>query len=359
MRNFLTQQRTRPEIRIFVPPFGLGMQRFAIVAAGLTLALLWINAVWKGIWDWLLISGWFALILGLWLAHGIPDKLEYTLDRLANRGALAVTPERLYSFKQELETRVVKYWALGGGSTVALAILMAFVFAFPGREIYLRIPLTLAEMLGGYIAGCYLGRMACYGTLGSSLKSTGMELWVIAGHPDSVGGLKPVGDFYFYQAMVVAIPAIFLAIWLLLIPLPYFHLLYYHWQRAYAGLLALAIVFEMLAFLIPLRSFHCEMERQKRILLQEADKLSPEIAEIQRKLAEGQPGDEAKVLRDSLADKTARYWAIEQLPAWPIDLRTKGLFSLNTVALLLPLISEYTGLSKQWAEFLKTMLGAA
>ena len=159
--------------------------------------------------------------------------------------------------------------------------------------------------------------------------------------------------------MVVAIPAIFLAIWLLLIPLPYFHPLYHHWQRVYAGLLALAIVFEMLAFLIPLRSFHCEMERQKRILLQEADKLSPEIAEIQRKLAEGQPGNEAKALRDSLADKIARYWAIEQLPAWPIDLRTKGLFSLNTVALLLPLISEYTGLSKQWAEFLKTMLEAA
>jgi len=342
-----------------MPPLGPGMQRFAIAVAGSTLPLLWINAVWKGIWDWLLISGWFALIAGLWLAHGVPDKLEDTLDRLANRGALAVTPERLYSFKQELETRLVKYWALGAGSIVALSILIAFAFAFPGREIYFRIPLILAEMLGGYIAGCYLGRMACYGTLGSSLKKAGIELRVIAGHPDSVGGLKPVGNFYFHQAMVVAIPAIFLATWLLLIPLPYFHPFYHHWQRAYAGLLALAIVSEMLAFLIPLKSFHLEMERHKRILSQEADKLAPEIAEIQRRLAEGQPGDEAKALKDSLADKTARYWAIEQLPAWPIDLRTKRLFSLSNIALLLPLISEYTGLSKQWAEFLKAMLEAA
>jgi hypothetical protein len=213
MKNFLTQQRTGPEIRIFVPPFGLGMQRFAIAMAGLTLALLWINTMWEGICDWLLISGWFALIAGLLLAHDVPDKLEYILDRLANRGALAVTPKQLHSFKQELETRVVKYWALGGGSTIAFAILVAFAFAFPGREIYFKIPLVLAEMLGGYIAGCYLGRMACYGTLGASLKSTGIELRIIAGHPDSVGGLKPIGDLYFYQAMVVAIPAMFLAIW--------------------------------------------------------------------------------------------------------------------------------------------------
>jgi hypothetical protein len=334
------------------------MQRFTIAIAGLTLALLWINAIWKGIWDWLLISGWFALITGLLLAHNVPDKLEHMLDRLANREALAVTPEQLHSFKQELETRVQKYWALGGASTVALAILVAFAFAFPGRQVYFKIPLILAEMLGGYIAGCYLGRMACYGTLGSWLKSAGIELRVIPGHPDSVGGLKPIGDLYFYQAMVVAIPAMFLAIWLLLIPLPYFHPLYHHWQRAYAGLLALTILFEMLAFLMPLRSFHREMERQKRILLREADKLAPEIAEIQRKLAEDQPADETKALKDSLADKTARYWAIEQLPAWPIDLKTKRLFRLNNVALLLPLIAEYTGLSKQWAEFLKTMLGA-
>jgi hypothetical protein len=219
------------------------MQRFTIAIAGLTLALLWINAIWKGIWDWLLISGWFALITGLLLAHNVPDKLEHMLDRLANREALAVTPEQLHSFKQELETRVQKYWALGGASTVALAILVAFAFAFPGRQVYFKIPLILAEMLGGYIAGCYLGRMACYGTLGSWLKSAGIELRVIPGHPDSVGGLKPIGDLYFYQAMVVAI-------------------------------------------------------------------------------------------------------------------KTKRLFRLNNVALLLPLIAEYTGLSKQWAEFLKTMLGA-
>jgi hypothetical protein len=118
----------------------------------------------------------------------------------------------------------------------------------------------------------------------------------------------------------------------------------------------LAIVFEILAFLIPLRSFHSAMEKQKRALFEEADRLALEIAEIQRKLAEGQTGDDAKTLKDNLADKTDRYLAIEQLPVWPLDLRTKRLFGINNLVLFLPVISEYTGLSKQWTEFLKATL---
>lgn len=357
MSNAPDQQGPPGEMRVFVPPFGVGMQRSAIAAAAVTLAYLWIDEAWKGVWDWLLISGWCALIVGLWLAHGVPVKLKYTLERLANRGAIGVTPEQLDTFEQELEENVEKYWALGGGATVAVAILVAFAFAFPGREILFKIPLMLAEMLGGYIAGCYLARMACYGRLGSCLKSAGINVHIVAGHPDSVGGLKPIGDFYFYQAMVVGVPAIFLAIWLLLIPLPHFNPLYHHWQGAYAGLLALAIGFEMFAFLVPLRSFHRDMAGQKRLLLQEADRLAPEIAEIQRKLANGEMGDEARALKETLADKTARYWAIEQLPTWPIDQQTKRLFSLNNVALFIPLIIEYTGLSKQWTEVLKILLG--
>jgi len=92
---------------------------------------------------------------------------------------------------------------------------------------------------------------------------------------------------------------------------------------------------------------------------EEADKLSPEIAEIQRKLAEGAPSEDMKALKERLTDKTERYRIIEELPVWPIDVRTKRLFSFNNVALLIPLMSEYTGLSKQWTEFLKATLETA
>ncbi len=64
-------------------------------------------------------------------------------------------------------------------------------------------------------------------------------------------------------------------------------------------------------------------------------------------------------LRETLADKTVRYWAIEQLPVWPISPRVKRLFSINSAALFIPLIAEITGLSKPWADLVNGLIRAA
>ena len=349
-----------PGIRIFVPPFGVHLQKFVIAVAVFALAVIWISSVWTtGNWDWLLISGWLALILGVSLAHTIPNRLEYALARLVDRGVLVITPDQLDCFCHDLEDRVVKRWAPGFGSVVALAIIVAFVFAYSHEQLASRLPLLFAEMLGGYIVGCYLGRLACYGTLGVSLRTRGMALRIMAGHLDAVGGLKPVGEFYFYQAMVVAMPAAYLAVWLLLFPLPYFQTRYQHWQEPYAWLLALAIIFEVLAFLLPLWSFHCEMVRQKRDLLREADRLSPKIAEIQHKLGEGQASEDADPLKNTLADMTARCQAIERLPVWPVDPHIKRWFGFNNLILLMPVIGQATGLSEGWMSLLTTVFKTA
>jgi hypothetical protein len=344
-------------MRTFVPPFGPRLQFLAIAVAGLMLAGIWIVELmsWHLV-DWLLISGWFMLLVGLRWAREMPEELEQGLDRLAQRRVLAVTPERLCRFKRELEASVVKRWAPSGGLLVALGIALAFAIVC-----YKRGPspgcllLAATETLGGYIAGCYLGRLACYGTLGVRLFQEGFVLRVVAGHLDGAGGLRPVGDFYFRQAMIVALPAVYLAVWLLLMPLDRFKM-YGVWRKPYALLLALAIAFEWLAFFWPLWSFHREMAKQKRVLLPEADRLSSEIADIQHRLEEGPPGDDAKALRETLADKTVRYWAIEQLPVWPISPRVKRLFSINSAALFIPFIAEITGLSKPWVDLVNGLI---
>jgi hypothetical protein len=344
-------------MRTFVPPFGPRLQFLAIAVAGLMLAGIWIVELmsWHLV-DWLLISGWFMLLVGLRWAREMPEELEQGLDRLAQRRVLAVTPERLCRFKRELEASVVKRWAPSGGLLVALGIALAFAIVC-----YKRGPspgcllLAATETLGGYIAGCYLGRLACYGTLGVRLFQEGFVLRVVAGHLDGAGGLRPVGDFYFRQAMIVALPAVYLAVWLLLLPLRPFEM-YGDWRTPYFWLLALAIAFEMLAFFWPLWSFHREMAKQKRVLLPEADRLSSEIADIQHRLEEGPPGDDAKALRETLADKTVRYWAIEQLPVWPISPRVKRLFSINSAALFIPFIAEITGLSKPWVDLVNGLI---
>jgi hypothetical protein len=346
--------------RTFVPPLSPRLYWFSLAIVISSFCLILVRVLWyTGSLDWLLVSGLAAFVLGLCLTHTITERIDHTLNRLTNRSALAATPEQIYTFSRHLETQIVKYWSPIFGSIVAISIGAAFVAAFSIQQLSTRYLLLIAEMLGGYIAGCYLGRMACYGAVGSMLKARGIKLHVIFGHPDTVGGLKPLGDFYFYQAMIVAIPAIFLATWLLLIPLPVFEGRYDRWREPYVGLLALAIFIEVLAFVLPLWSFHRDMVRQKRLLLEEADRLSLRIAEIQAKLAEEGVDSEKQILKEALSAMTARYRTIEDLPEWPVDLRTRRLFGLNNLALLVPLIVQYTDLSKEWADFLRHILTSA
>ena len=82
------------------------------------------------------------------------------------------------------------------------------------------------------------------------------------GHIDKAAGLKPVGDFFFYQALIAGIPAVFLAAWLIVIPLEGPR--YEPWRRPYMSLLVLGIAFELFAFFVPMLWFHNEMTERKR-----------------------------------------------------------------------------------------------
>lgn len=98
-------------------------------------------------------------------------------------------------------------------------IIAAFFGAFDRISLIARVPLIAVEAAAGYVAGLHLGRMASYGALGRFLKQKGCSIRVWPGHVDGAAGLRPIGDFYFFQAMVAGIPAMFLAAWWFLIPL--------------------------------------------------------------------------------------------------------------------------------------------
>jgi hypothetical protein len=300
----------------------------------------------------LLLSGWATLIVALVVARAVPARMEVTLKRLVDRHVLDVDQPTLNALVKDLEARGLR-WGAWTGAVVAVAITAAFVVAFSRPSLLERIPLAVLEAIGGYVAGLQLGRMASYGALGSFLGQKGRTLNVWPGHVDGAAGLKPIGDFYFFQAMIAAVPAIFLAVWWFLIPLKGAR--YAYWRDPYLGLLVPAITLEVLAFVVPIWHFHKEMVKAKLGLLREADQLSAAILTFPEGPSSGD-SEEVPDLKYKVERATERYWAIEHMPTWPVDLKTRRRFRLNNVALFLPLLGEairQTNLGKQLSEILK------
>jgi hypothetical protein len=104
----------------------------------------------------------------------------------------------------------------------------------------------------------------------------------------------------------------------------------------------------MLAFLQPMRFFHSAMCKEKERLLEEADGLSERVATLEGEL--GQPAQEQprRELQDQLTLMIKRYRDIENMPTWPVDIRTRRHFTLSNVALVLPLLTETVGVADPW-----------
>jgi hypothetical protein len=103
---------------------------------------------------------------------------------------------------------------LRGAVLSAAAFLLAFLWIYGLSNLLL----TFLESVGGFLAGWWLGRMASFGALPILLTKAGLQLHAEPGHVDQVCGYRPLGGFYLFQAMVAAIPAVFLAVWWLIIP---------------------------------------------------------------------------------------------------------------------------------------------
>jgi hypothetical protein len=303
-------------------------------------------------WDLLLFTGVVTFIVGLKLGGCVNERFDWTVDRLFARGCLKVEGEDKSQFIVQLESNAL-HWARVGGIAAGISILGAFAIVLSQDFFWPRALLGICEAIGAYIAGTYLGRMACYGQLSRQLKRQSVEVVVQPMHVDGVAGLKPVGDFYFYQAMVVAIPAIFLAVWWFLFPI--WPRDYSHWEDAYLVLLSAAIIVEILTFFIPIWGFHLIMVQAKANWLEEADRLSTEISQL-RKYEDTERGDDFRKSTAALIeDKTDCYWAIENMPTWPVDIKTKKQFKLNNILLFLPLLGDIAKRSIAWKDVLELL----
>lgn len=264
------------------------------------------------------------------------------LNRLEKRGALKLG-QGIHDFLHDIETRAESL-AQVVGFLSAVCLLIAFLVVY-GLGVRTRLFVLVVAMLGGYVAGRIIGRAVAYGTLGSLLKTRDKLPEAQPAHLDGAAGLRPVGEFFFYQAMIVALPAVFLAGWWIAIPLLH---RYSYWRNPYLVFLVLCVIAEAFAFIAPMVSFHRAMRLSKHERLLEADELSQEVDELQARLVLAETDQERASLKEELGPKVDRYQAIETMPTWPVDRRTRRRFTLNNALLITPLAMKALSVSGPW-----------
>ena len=317
-------------------------------------------------WDTMLLSGLGMFALALGAAGRSGRRFQACVTRLHDRGVVRLGGRDLESFLADCEAEAGR-WARVFSLLVAAAVAGGFAFALFREFWWPRVALGIALTALALVAGQYAGRMAYYGQLGWIFRRQGIQVTLDPWHADRTGGLRPVGEFYFTQAMIVAIPVVYVAFWLLVMPvwprLDYMD----RWAASYPWLLAIGVALEMLAFLLPLLyglwaseqlarlpghappAYDAAMNRWRR----EVDRLYRGNAASARHLLEPGTVSSKKSVREALDIVERTYLAVDAMPTWPVDVRLRRWFAVNNLLLLLPLIDDLIPGAKQFGAVLK------
>ena len=303
-------------------------------------------------WDYLFVSGCLTTLGGLWLARGQPERFSSMFDRLANRDALesnpSLTSQDVATMRDELRERAER-WSKRSGIVLGVGMAVAWVAAnmtYEDVRPFLEVMGPLVGLTGGYLVGRELGRMLSYGMLGPFLARRRVTFRATPGHVDGAAGLKPVGDYYLSQALLLALPAVFLLFWSLMFLLPDWANRYDAWRETYLALLAVAIALEIAAFVAPMWHAHMAMKQAKHDALITADTtLARDIAEVRAQLERELSADDRSNAQDRLDRLTTRYGAIETMPTWPIDRALRRRVTLGNAGLILGLVAQVVALA--------------
>jgi len=201
-------------------------------------------------WDYLLLTGMFALWLGLIFIVKLDADFHQCIERLFTRQVLSTPLPLGNTLEQRINQhadKLARIFALICTTAMILGFIISNVLDPRLNKALLTIPVAAAS----YLSGCLLGRLVSHGKLAKYLKLENITVSIFPDHVDGVGGLKPIGDFFFSQAMVASIPVLFLGIWVVLIPY-WPGQDYSDWSITYLGLLILALIIMLLAFVVPM-----------------------------------------------------------------------------------------------------------
>ena len=241
---------------------------------------------------WATLSAWALLLVGLVMAQQLGNRFDRLLRRLNARNALSISDADFAVMKQSLQSRA-NIASVAGSITLPVILLIAYALVWANDSSatgssFATLAMTLEivmEFIAAGIVGSYVGRGVYFGFLGTELSRRQCKVNLILGHSDQACGLRPIGDFYFLQALIVALPVAFFAFWAVMMPVwtatwPETRSDFTtDWQEVYVVFLLVAILLEFASFVFPLISFHRQMKQQKQMLLPLADKLSAKLSQ--------------------------------------------------------------------------------
>jgi hypothetical protein len=169
----------------------------------------------------------------------------------------------------------------------------------------------------GYVAGIGVWK-SIITSLYVSRFSREFDLAVRPSHPDSAGGLKPLGDLIFSIALILIIASLALSALTIGAGLVGFAVTASYARFALAAVIALTLV----AFILPLNSAHARMvaarERHHALLTD----ITGRIDELERSLQTGVPAMTHAQRQEVMAEidsLTTLYKRTQRAPTWPFD----------------------------------------
>jgi hypothetical protein len=283
----------------------------------------------------------FVLLAIQILFDRIPKVLETIwrrglIDAPSLDGAIPTFLEYIDQFEAALNAKYEMGLALlfAAGSLFATypfrywMIAKQFPFDFPGMMVYYfgGQAAIIAPILG-LIVGMLAWRV---GTIAYFIGVLGEKfpLKIQINHHDQAGGLKPLGDLAFNIALILLIPAIFLAIWGFVTTFfkdPSLEGYITLWGGLFRQLLVLLGVLSIFAFIQPVYKIHLRMEDYAQKIRAELDSLSLKIETLSHELRseadeiDPQQGEE-KLRTIGFMKKV--YDENSQIPTWPFNWKT-------------------------------------
>jgi len=303
-------------------------------------------------WNWPNITITGAIVLVLYLARRTGRKMREALHELWLQGTLPQVIDPTAALQERiLKGSVAKEW------TCAVLFMLTLIAAFawsegpfvfelvriiqtPGLDAGISWKLIAASavasaavvLLSGILTGAFFGRLAAYGSMASVLADPQTKLNIRPAHFDGTNGLKPVGDFYLFSALLTAvIPLIWLAGWALALSwytggscYAYADVAYtwrVRWQ--FLGQWLVLVSYTYYGFVRPVFALrHRQIEKRDDLVKNRLPQIGAEIARLKGALAGTSEDGDGSALEARIYELAREHAAIRNMNCWPMDKST-------------------------------------